>query len=107
MLRKFAKAAVHAGTEVQLSREVAETTAVVASLVLEVAAADQLEFFPDWLLLYGSLSQGVQTSPGLLWQDAEFAVAHAKRSLDCWSEPCLSLMPEVTVEQLHKADAGA
>lgn len=52
VLRKFAKAALDAGTDVMLSRKAAQAAARMISFVPEVATADPLWYPPDGLSLY-------------------------------------------------------
>lgn len=73
MLVVFAKAALVAGRDVELTVKAAENAVVVLSLVLKVTTADPPWSPADGLPLYQYRSRGLLSFSGLLCQNAGFA----------------------------------
>lgn len=86
MVGHFAKSALDAGTDGELSGKVAEAAAKRPRLVFEMATADALWSPSKRLLLYQCMNRGVLSFLGSLWQDAKFAVSQRKRPVHSQDE---------------------
>lgn len=104
MQRQLASAAVHAGTDAELSAESNGAAVMVALFASEVRASDRLLPLPEELALYQDLSQGVLAVVQSLLRDAKFFFSHAMRPVHCWGEPCLRRRRKMDVKQLRMAD---